>query len=217
VLQQILSDVKGKPEQRIISTMILRSLKHARYSPVPLGHYGLASPYYLHFTAPIRRYPDVLVHRVLTHLLDKGSLSGKKKAHWESLMPLAGEQCTSREMQAEEAERESVDIKAAQYMKQFVGETFPAVISSITAFGFFVELENTVEGLVHISSLVDDYYVFDDQQLILVGNHTKKVYRIGDEVEVELVKVDVEEAKLDFELTEHLSGNGTRTRKKYHS
>lgn len=217
VVQQILSDVKGKPEQRIVSTMILRSLKHARYSPVSLGHYGLASPYYLHFTAPIRRYPDVLVHRILTHLLDKGTLSGKKKARWESLMPLAGEQCTSREMQAEEAERESVDIKAAQYMQQFVGETFPAVISSITAFGFFVELENTVEGLVHISSLVDDYYVFDDQQLILVGNHTKKVYRIGDEVEVELVKVNVEEAKLDFELTEHLSGNGTRPRKKYHS
>lgn len=217
VLQQVLSGVKGKPEQRIISTMILRSLKHARYSPVPLGHYGLASPYYLHFTSPIRRYPDLLVHRVLTHLLEKGSLSGKKKAQWESLMPLAGEQCTSREMQAEEAERESVDIKAAQYMKQFVGETFPAVISSITAFGFFVELENTVEGLVHISSLVDDYYIFDDQQMILVGKHTKKVYRIGDEVEVELVKVNVEEAKLDFELTEHLSGNGTRPRKKYRS
>jgi ribonuclease R len=217
VLQQVLNDVKGKPEQRIVSTMILRSLKHARYSPIPLGHYGLASPYYLHFTAPIRRYPDLLVHRVLTHMLEKGSVSGKKRAQWESLMPPAGEQCTSREMQAEEAERESVDIKAAQYMKQFVGETFPAVISSITAFGFFVELENTIEGLVHISSLVDDYYVFDDQQLILVGNHTKKVYRIGDEVEVELVKVNVEEAKLDFELTEHLPRNGARQRKKYHS
>lgn len=214
VLQQILSDVKGKPEQRIISTMILRSLKHARYSPVPLGHYGLASPFYLHFTSPIRRYPDLLVHRILTHLLEKGSVSGKKKAAWETLMPLAGEQCTSREMQAEEAERESVDIKAAQYMKQFVGEEFKAVISSITAFGFFVELENTVEGLVHISSLIDDYYIFDDQQLILVGKHTKKVYRIGDEVEVELVKVNADEAKLDFELTEHLIRNGLRPGKK---
>ncbi|MGE5545228.1 MAG: ribonuclease R [Bacillota bacterium] len=216
VLQQVLSEVKGQPEQRIISTMILRSLKHARYSPAPLGHYGLASPYYLHFTSPIRRYPDLLVHRVLTHVLDKGALSGKKKAHWESLMPLAGEQCTSREIQAEEAERESVNIKAAQYMKQFVGETFPAVISSITAFGFFVELENTVEGLVHISSLVDDYYVFDDQQMVLVGKHTSKVYQIGDEVEVQLVKVNVEEAKLDFELTDNLTRNRTRPRKKYH-
>lgn len=215
VLQQVLNDVKGKPEQRIISTMILRSMKHARYSPVPLGHYGLASPYYLHFTSPIRRYPDLLVHRVLTHLLEKGSLSKKKKTEWESLMPLAGEHCTLCEIQAEEAERESVNIKAAQYMKQFLGEVFPAVISSITAFGFFVELENTVEGLVHISSLVDDYYVFDDQKLILVGKHTKKVYRIGDEVEVELVKVNEEEAKLDFELTEQRARNGTRPRRRH--
>lgn len=215
VLQQVLNDVKGRPEQRIVSTMILRSLKHARYSPVPLGHYGLASPYYLHFTAPIRRYPDLLVHRVLTHLLEKGSLSKKKKTEWESLMPPAGEQCTLCEIQAEEAERESVDIKAAQYMKQFLGEVFPAVISSITAFGFFVELENTVEGLVHISSLVDDYYVFDDQRLILTGKHTRKVYRIGDEVEVELVKVNEEEAKLDFELTEQQSRNGARPRRRH--
>ncbi|NLW45473.1 MAG: ribonuclease R [Syntrophomonadaceae bacterium] len=215
VLQQVLNDVKGKPEQRIVSTMILRSLKHARYSPVPLGHYGLASPYYLHFTAPIRRYPDLLVHRVLTHLLEKGSLSKKKKAEWESLMPLAGEQCTLCEMQAEEAERESVDIKAAQYMKQFLGEVFQAVISSITAFGFFVELENTVEGLVHISTLVDDYYVFDEQQMILMGKHTRKVYRIGDEVEVVLVKVNVDEAKIDFELAEQHSSNGTRQRRRH--
>ncbi len=214
VLQKILSDVKGKPEQRIISTMILRSLKHARYSQVPLGHYGLASPLYLHFTAPIRRYSDLLVHRILTHTLEKGSVSGKQKAVWDRLMLKASEQCTLREMQSEEAERESVDIKAAQYMKQFIGEVFPAVISSITAFGFFVELENTIEGLVHISSLIDDYYIFDDQQLILVGKHTKKVYRIGDEVEVELVKVNVDEAKIDFELKEHRTRNGSRAGKK---
>ncbi|NLV16237.1 MAG: ribonuclease R [Syntrophomonadaceae bacterium] len=204
VINGILADVKGKPEQRIISTLILRSMKHARYSPLTLGHFGLASPYYLHFTSPIRRYPDLLVHRVLSEVLQKGSLSGKKKAAWKNFMPTAGEQCTQNEITAEEAERESVDIKTAQFMKQFVGEVFPAVISSITAFGFFVELENGVEGLVHISSLLDDYYIFDDSQLILMGKNTRKIYRMGNEVEVELVKVNVEEAKIDFELTEFL-------------
>jgi len=179
-------------------------MKHARYSPLTLGHFGLASPYYLHFTSPIRRYPDLLVHRVLSEVLQKGSLSGKKKAAWKNFMPTAGEQCTQNEITAEEAERESVDIKTAQFMKQFVGEVFPAVISSITAFGFFVELENGVEGLVHISSLLDDYYIFDDSQLILMGKNTRKIYRMGNEVEVELVKVNVEEAKIDFELTEFL-------------
>ncbi|NLB35660.1 MAG: RNB domain-containing ribonuclease, partial [Elusimicrobia bacterium] len=198
----ILADVKGKPEQRIISTLILRSMKHARYSPQALGHFGLASPYYLHFTAPIRRYPDLLVHRVLSDVLKTGSLSGKKKTAWANFMPAAGERCTQNEITAEEAERESVDIKTAQFMKQFVGDVFPGVISSVTAFGFFVELDNGVEGLVHISSLLDDYYIFDDSRLILMGKNTRKIYRIGSEVEVELVKVNVDEAKIDFELTE---------------
>ncbi len=201
ILNGILRDVKGKPEQRIISTLILRSMKHARYAPVALGHFGLASPYYLHFTSPIRRYPDLLVHRVLTEVLAKGSLSGQKKATWDKFMPVAGEQCTQREIQAEEAERDSVDMKAAQFMAQFVGDTFPAVISSVTSFGFFVELENGVEGLVHISSLLDDYYIFDENKLILTGRNTRKLFRIGDEVEVDLVKVNVDEAKIDFELT----------------
>jgi ribonuclease R len=200
IFQGILNQVKGKPEERIISTMMLRSMKHARYTPVPLGHFGLASPFYLHFTSPIRRYPDLLVHRALTHLLEKGTLSAKKQTQWQKFMPLAGEQCTQREMGAEEAERESVRLKMAEYMAAFVGEVFPAVISSITAFGFFVELDNTVEGLVHISSLSDDYYLFDDQQLILVGKNTRKIFRIGNKVEVQLVKANIDDGKLDFEL-----------------
>ncbi|MGE5398651.1 MAG: ribonuclease R, partial [Chitinophagales bacterium] len=199
VLQKVLTEIKGQPEERIISTMILRSMKHARYTPAPLGHFGLASPYYLHFTSPIRRYPDLIVHRGLSYILEKGSLAAKKKSAWEKSMPVTGEQCTVREMGAEEAERDSVRLKMAEYMKDYVGEIFDGVISSITAFGFFVELENLVEGLVHISALADDYYYFDDRQLILIGKHTRKIYRIGDPVRVQLIKVNVDEGKLDFE------------------
>lgn len=202
MVSKVLKEVKGAPEERFISSMILRSMKHARYSPLPLGHFGLASQYYVHFTSPIRRYPDLVVHRGLTCLLDKGRMSEKKKEAWGEGMGRIGEHCTLREIGAEEAEREAVSIKVAQYMQQFLGEVFSGIISSVTAFGFFVELENTAEGLVHISSLVDDYYVFDDRQLVLVGRHTRKIFRIGDRVKVQLVKVNVDEAKIDFELVE---------------
>lgn len=200
ILQGLLYAVRGKPEERVVATMILRSMKHARYTPAPLGHFGLASSYYVHFTSPIRRYPDLIVHRALGCLLDKGHMNAKTKAAWEKRMPIIGEQCTMCEMKAEEAERESVKMKMAQFMKAHEGECFKAVISGITAFGFFVELDNLVEGLVHISSLQDDYYLYDDRQLILVGRSTGKIYRFGDTVEVQLVKVNVEEAKIDFEL-----------------
>lgn len=199
-MQEILHQIQGKPEERLVSTVMLRSMKHARYTPVPLGHFGLASPFYAHFTSPIRRYPDLMVHRGLGQLLDHGKLPAKKKAFWEKRMTVLGEQCTLNEMKAEECEREAVQMKMAQYMKQYEGNFFKAVISSVTAFGFFIELDNLVEGLVHISSLADDYYLFDDTQLRLIGKNTRKIYAIGDPVEVQLVRVAVDDAKLDFEL-----------------
>jgi len=198
--QEILEKIKDRPEERTVSTIILRSMRHARYAPQPLGHFGLASAYYTHFTSPIRRYPDLVVHRVLTHLLEKGAIPAKKRTAWEIKMPLCGEHSTLREITAEEAERESADLKKAQYMKQFVGEFFDAVVSSVTSFGLFVELENTVEGLVHVSSMSDDYYEFDDRSFSLTGRHTGKRFRIGDRVRVQLVNVNVDEAKIDFEL-----------------
>ncbi|MCR4400026.1 MAG: ribonuclease R [Syntrophomonadaceae bacterium] len=198
--QRILTAIRGRPEERTISMLLLRSMKHARYAPHALGHFGLASPFYTHFTSPIRRYPDLVVHRVLAHLLRRGSVPARKRAVWEKKMTHYGEHSTLREVIAEEAERESVDMKKAQYMLRFVGEVFPAIVVSVLSFGFFVALENTVEGLVHVSSLNDDYYEYDDRMLTLVGRHTGKAYRIGDRVTVRLVKVNVDEAKIDFEL-----------------
>ncbi len=199
LFQKVLEDIKGRPEEQMISLMILRSMKHARYVPQALGHFGLASEYYCHFTSPIRRYPDLIVHRVLSLMLAH-SISERKKASLTAKMVEYGEHSTMQEIKAEEAERELVSIKKAQYMEPFVGEEFTGKISSVLSFGFFVELPNTVEGLVHISSIADDYYVFNDRNYTLTGNHTGRKFSIGDVVKVLLVKVDVNEAKIDFEL-----------------
>jgi ribonuclease R len=199
LFQKLLLDIKGRPEEQMIALMVLRSMKHARYLPQPLGHFGLASQYYCHFTSPIRRYPDLIVHRVLSLILE-GNISERKKASLNSKMAAYGEHSTLQEIKAEEAERELVAIKKAQYMKQFVGEEFEGRISSVQSFGFFVELPNTVEGLVHISSIVDDYYEFNDRNYTLTGKHSGRKFAIGDQVKVLLAKVDVNEARIDFEL-----------------
>lgn len=199
LFQKVLEDIKGRPEEQMISLMILRSMKHARYMPQALGHFGLASKYYCHFTSPIRRYPDLIVHRVLSLMLAK-QLSERKKNSLNSRMVQYGEHSSLQEIKAEEAERELVSIKKAQYMEPFVGEEFTGKICSVLSFGFFVELPNTIEGLVHISSIVDDYYVFNDRNYTLTGNHSGRKFSIGDTVKVLLVKVDTTEAKIDFEL-----------------
>ena len=201
VFQKILHEVRGKPEEQLISLILLRSMKHARYMPQALGHFGLASKFYSHFTSPIRRYPDLIVHRILKATLD-GSMSTRRRMNLEKKMAGIGEQATLMEMKAEEAERELVDIKKAQYMQQFVGDEFDARIASIQSFGFFVALDNTVEGLVHISSIDDDYYEFNERNYTLIGTHTGRKFAIGDQVRVQLVRVSVEEAKIDFELVE---------------
>ncbi|MGE5398061.1 MAG: ribonuclease R [Chitinophagales bacterium] len=199
VFQKILRDIQGAPEENVISLLVLRSMKHARYIHQALGHFGLASKYYCHFTSPIRRYPDLIVHRVLSLVLE-GKMNAKKKSALEARMGKYGEQSTLQEAKAEEAERELVDIKKAQYMQQFLGEEFEARIASVQSFGFFVELPNTVEGLVHISTIADDYYEFNDRNYTLIGTHTGRKFSIGDEVGVQLVSVDVDGAKIDFEL-----------------
>lgn len=198
--QKILNKIKGKPEERAISSVMLRSMNHARYEAEQSGHFGLACEYYTHFTSPIRRYPDLAVHRMIKELLaHDGNLTDKRRADLEKRMKDYAEQSSMREKIAEEAERDSVDMKMAEYMQSFIGENFTATISGVTSFGFFVELDNSVEGLVHISTLTDDFYHFNQALYSLVGEHTKRVFKLGEKVAVKLVRVDLLERQIDFE------------------
>lgn len=205
--QLIVEKVQGEPEQKAVSMTLLRSMKHASYANEALGHFGLAAEYYSHFTAPIRRYPDLAIHRVIREFQEQGGISGKRLKKLNKLMVEYAEQSSLRERVAEEAERESQDLKKVEYMKDYVGDTFEGHISGVTSFGFFVELPNTVEGLVHVSTLNDDYYQYVEKHLMLLGEHTRRTYRIGDPVKVMLTKVTVAERNLDFEVvTEEAEG-----------
>ncbi len=200
--QQVLEKVKGRGEEKAVGVTMLRSMKHARYAPAAIGHFGLGAKYYSHFTSPIRRYPDLAIHRVIGEVLDKGKLMGRRKKYLTGLMEEYAKQSSLQERIAEEAERESVELKKVEYMRDFVGETFSGHISGVKSFGFFVELDNTVEGLVHVSNMNDDYYIYDEARLALRGEHMGKTYRIGDEVSVVLTGVNPKERKIDFELVE---------------
>ncbi|RQD76447.1 MAG: ribonuclease R [Candidatus Syntrophonatronum acetioxidans] len=201
-LQKILEEVEGKKEERVVHTILLRSMKLARYSEVRERHFGLASEYYTHFTSPIRRYPDLTIHRIIRDMLMKESLSRKRVKKLKKNLPDIADHSSEKERVAMEAERESQDLKKVEYMEEMVGQEFPAVISSITPFGMFVILENTIEGLVHVSSMTDDYYHYIDKQYSLAGERTGKVYRIGDEVRIIVDKVNREERNIDFLLVE---------------
>lgn len=200
-LQGLLEQVKGKKEERIISTVMLRSLAKARYSHQNLGHFGLAAKYYCHFTSPIRRYPDLIIHRLMKEYL-KGKMQGAREEQLTDRLPEIAKQCSERERAADEAERETEDLKKVEYMKEHVGEVFEGIVSGVTSFGMFIELENTIEGLIRLSSMEDDYYVFDDKQYHILGERTRKVYRIGDTVVIKLAKADTASRKLDFVLIE---------------
>lgn len=198
-LQQILEKSKGKPEQRLINTMLLRSLKQARYSGINFGHFGLASLYYTHFTAPIRRYPDLLVHRVLRKQL-RNQIDEKQEKKLSKIVEKVAKISSERERIAEEAERETVELKIAEYMASRIGETYDAIVSGVTSFGIFVELDNTIEGLVHVSNMEDDYYQFNEKNMTLIGERTGKTFRIGDVVKVKVDHVNITERQIDFVL-----------------
>lgn len=198
-LQKALAWMEGRPEEKMVSTLMLRSLKQARYEAENAGHFGLAAKYYTHFTSPIRRYPDLIVHRLL-HETFRGPLSPERRELLMNLLPKIAADSSDRERVATEAERDSVDMKTAEYMVQYIGEEFPAVIAGVTAFGFFVELENGVEGLVHVTTLEDDYYRYVEEQHCLLGERLKKRYRLGEPVTVRLIRANPADRSLDFTL-----------------
>lgn len=185
----------------MISTMMLRSMKQAKYDAESTGHFGLAAEFYSHFTSPIRRYPDLVIHRVMREVLENGgALNEKRHEYMASRMPDIAQQSSERERVAVEAERDTEQLKKAEFMQDKVGEEFDAMISSVTSFGMFIELDNTVEGLIRLSALTDDYYHFDEAHMALIGERTSKVFRIGDEVKIRVAKVNMDDHTIDFEL-----------------
>ena len=203
-LQDILDKVKGKKEETVVSTLLLRSMMQAKYSPECVGHFGLAAKYYCHFTSPIRRYPDLQIHRIIKEQLN-GKIDEKRAARLSNIVEVASKQSSEMERLAQEAEREVDDLKKAEYMQERIGEEFSGIISSVTSFGLFAELPNTIEGLIHITALDDDYYIYDEAHLCLIGERTKKVYRLGDEVKVRCTRVDIDNREVYFDLVEEES------------
>ncbi len=199
-LQKALVAMEGRPEERMIATVALRSLKQAVYQTDNIGHFGLAAEYYTHFTSPIRRYPDLIVHRLLHKWLVDPFMKEKTKEDYLNKLDRIAEHSSIRERTAAEAERATVDLKKAEYMAGHIGEEYDGIISGVTAFGMFVELDNGVEGLVHISSLLDDYYEFIEASYALMGTHTRKCYRLGDPVRIEVFQVNIAERNIDFIL-----------------
>ncbi|SUY46473.1 ribonuclease R [Clostridium putrefaciens] len=198
-LQEVLNKVKGEKEESVVSTLLLRSMMQAKYGPESVGHFGLAAKYYCHFTSPIRRYPDLMIHRIIKEFIN-GNVDSERAAKLVPIVDYAAKNSSERERTAEEAEREVDDMKKAEYMSEKIGEEFDAVISSVTSFGFFAQLPNTVEGLVHISTLDDDYYIYDERHLSLVGERTKNIYRLGDLVKIKVARVDLENHEIYFDL-----------------
>ncbi len=200
-LQTLLEEIRGSKEETVLSTMLLRSMKQAKYEAESLGHFGLAADYYTHFTSPIRRYPDLIVHRVMREVLENdGALPENRYDSLNARMPDIASQSSDRERTAVDAERDTEKLKKAEYMLDKIGEEFPGIISGVTSFGMFIELENTVEGLIRLSDMTDDYYHFHELHMALIGERSSKIYRIGDEVEIRVARVNMNEHTIDFEL-----------------
>lgn len=198
-IQKLLAKVDGTPEGDFISRLALRSMKQAKYTPENTGHFGLAAQYYCHFTSPIRRYPDLQIHRIIKETL-RGRMNENRMEHYESILPEVTKHASQMERRAEEAERETIRLKKAEYMEQHIGEVFAGVISSITKWGMYVELENTVEGLIHVTNMHDDHYDYYEDRFEMIGEHTRKSYKLGQKVYVRVLDTDCLQRKIDFEL-----------------
>lgn len=198
-IQEILTSIEGQDSEPLISRLLLRSMKQARYTTGCSGHFGLAAKHYCHFTSPIRRYPDLQIHRIIKDTI-RGRMKDEKKLYYAQILEDVAAKSSMLERRAEEVERETVKLKKAEYMQMHLLETFDGVISGITGWGMYVELPNTVEGLVHVSSLTDDYYIFDEENYCLRGEMSQKTYHLGDSVQVLVSEVDVTTKSIDFIL-----------------
>ena len=198
---QVLDEVKGKPEEKVVSNLILRTLKVAKYESENRGHFGIASKCYCHFTSPIRRYPDLFIHRVISSYLKHDyNINDELRKKYEIEAIKYAESSSEREKVAQKVERDAEKIKKAEYMESKIGEVFDGVVSSITAFGMFVELDNTVEGLIRFEYMGNEYFIYDDERKTLTGENSKTVYRVGDEVRIEVIDADKITRNIDFKL-----------------
>lgn len=196
-LQKLLDKIEGTPEEALISRLTLRSMKQAKYTTVCTGHFGLAANYYTHFTSPIRRCPDLQIHRIIKENLRRG-LSDRRFAHYDSILPEVAVQCSSMERRADEAERETDKLKKCEYMSKRIGKEYDGVISGVTNWGLYVELPNTVEGLIRVNDLTGDYFVFDEEHMELVGEMTRKRYKLGQKIRVQVADTDKLTRTIDF-------------------
>lgn len=200
-IQKLLAKVEDRPEEALICRLALRSMKQARYLPENIGHFGLAANYYTHFTSPIRRYPDLQIHRIIKDNI-RGRMNEEKIAHYQSILPEITKHSSEMERRAEEAERETVKLKKVEYMRQYIGDEFEGVISGITKWGMYVELPNTVEGMVHVANMSDDHYDYYEERYEMAGVHTGKVYKLGQKVRVRVLNADRMMRTIDFEIAD---------------
>jgi ribonuclease R len=201
-LQKLLGKIQGTPEEALILRLTLRSMQQARYTTVCSGHFGLAADYYCHFTSPIRRYPDLQIHRIIKDNLRGRLERAGKTEHYREILDEVARQSSVCERRAQEAERESDKLKKAEYMSYHLGEEFEGIISGVTGWGMYVELPNTVEGLVHVNTLRDDYYIFDQENYVLRGEMSRKEYRLGQKIRVRVEDADPMQKTVDFVLAE---------------
>ena len=198
----MLEEVKGKEEEKVVSNLVLRTLKVARYESVNKGHFGIASKMYCHFTSPIRRYPDLFIHRVISYYLENNyNVKDEWVEEYKAQAEKRAEQSSEREKIATKVEREAEDIKKAEYMESRIGEEYSGIISSVTSFGIFVELENTIEGLIRFEDLGDEYFIYDENKKQLIGERTNKVYKIGDKINIRVKSASKMLRQIDFEVS----------------
>ena len=200
-IQQLIEKISGTSEEHVISRLVLRSMKQAKYQSENYGHFGLAAQYYCHFTSPIRRYPDLQIHRIIKESMD-GKMTDSRRKRYEKILPAVANRCSVMERLADDAERETDKLKMVEYMSGKIGEEFEGIISGLTSWGIYVELPNTVEGMVSVNSMDDDYYTYEEKNLLYRGENTGKIYKMGDNVKVKVLKTDSQLRTIDFGFVE---------------